>query len=305
MHEGRRKSPRKRLALATAVIVAYLSVEVAGAVISGSLALLADAAHTGSDVGALVLAMFASWVATRPHSAKRSFGFLRAEVLSALLNGAVLLAIAAFIFGEAAQRLADPPEVRGGIVSAVAAGGLVANVLAAWILLGSVRRSLNVRAALLHVGGDALGSAGAIVAGLLVLGPGWQLADPIVSILIGLILVYGALRVVAEATHVLLEGTPSHIDLATLREDIEGLLHVQGCHDLHTWTITSGYEAMSAHVTISDACAGASVGQLQERLRRLVSEKYGIAHLTIQLERSDGECEEEAHVPELTGTERR
>ena len=303
MHEHGYSTPRRPLLAAGAVIVAYLSVEIVGALVSGSLALLADAAHTGSDVGALGLALLATWVAGRPHTARRSFGYLRAEVLSALVNGAVLLAIAGFIFLEAAQRIGSPPDVGGGVVSIVASGGLAANVVAGVILLRSARRSLNVRAAFWHVGGDALGSAGAIVAGLLVLGFGWDIADPIVSIFIGLILVYGAIRVVAEATHVLLEGTPGHVDVAALREDIERVAHVQGCHDLHTWTITSGYDAMSAHVTIADECVGADVRALQDALRKMVSERYGIAHLTIQLERTEGECEEEAHVPELSGRE--
>ena len=301
MLDGWQSRSRGPLALASVVILAYLAVELAGAIISGSLALLADAAHTGSDIGALGLALFAAWVAGRPHTAKRSFGFLRAEVLAALVNGALLLAIAVFIFVEAGQRMADPPDVRGGVVSAVAAGGLVANAIAAAILLRSSRRSLNVRGALVHVLGDAIGSAGAIVAGLLVLTLEWHLADPIVSVFIGLILVYGALRIVAEATHVLLEGTPSHVDVAALREDIERVGHVRGCHDLHTWTITSGYDALSAHVMISDECVGPDVAALQEELRGMLRDRYGIAHVTVQLERTEDECEEEAHVPEPTG----
>jgi cobalt-zinc-cadmium efflux system protein len=307
MDQGWRGTPQRPLALASAVILAYLGVEIAGAIVSGSLALLADAAHTGSDVGALGLALFAAWVAARPASAKRSFGYQRAEVLSALVNGAALLAIAGFIFVEAAQRIAAPPEVRGGIMSAVASGGLAANLVAGWFLWRSSRHSLNVKAALFHVGGDALGSFGAIVAGLLVLGPGWSLADPIVSVLIGLILVYGAVRIVAEATHVLLEGTPAHIDQNALCDDIQALAHVRGCHDLHTWTIAPGYDALSAHVTIAEGCDGAAVPALQDELRRMVNKKYGIAHVTIQLERTDEQCDE-AHVPEpkwrarVTGT---
>jgi cobalt-zinc-cadmium efflux system protein len=299
VQEGRPARSRKQLMYATLIIAAYFGVEAAGALISGSLALLADVAHTGSDVAALGLALFASWVAAKPHSATRSFGFLRAEVLSALVNGAVLFALTVFIFVEAVQRLGAPPEVRGGIVSIVASGGLVANVLAAAILLRNSHHSLNTRAALFHVGSDALGSAGAIVAGLLVLAFDWQIADPIVSMFIGLILVVGAVKLVSEATHVLLEGTPAHIDMAALRADLESLKNVTGCHDLHTWTITSGYEAMSAHVTIADSCTGPCVSELQSRLRGMAQERYGIAHLTIQVERVGEGCEEEAHVPEL------
>ena len=294
---ARHAQARRPLVLAAAVVGAYLAVEVAGALISGSLALLADAAHTASDVGALGLALFASWVAGRPASPERSFGYLRAEVLAAVVNGAALLVIAAVIFGEAVQRIGSPPEVRGGVVSIVASGGVAANVVAAALLLKSSRTSMNVRAALFHVGGDALGSAGAVVAGLLVLAFGWHAADPIVSVLIGLLLVAGAVRVLREATHVLLEGTPAHVDLSALRDDIERMMHVEGCHDLHTWTIASGYHALSAHVTIGDDCAEPRVQELQDRLRTMVSERYGIAHVTIQLERGDGACVEEGHVP--------
>ena len=298
MEKGWRSGAKRPLALASAVILAYFGVEVAGAIVSGSLALLADAAHTASDVGALGLALGAAWIAGRPYTAKRSFGFRRAEILSALLNGAVLLGIAVFVFVEAARRFGAPPEVRGGIVSTVATGGLIANLIAGWILLNASHGSLNARSALFHVAGDSIGSAGAIIAGLLVLLLGWYWADPAVSILIGLILVFGALRVVGEATHILLEGTPAHIDIGQLRRDVEGLPMVAGCHDLHTWTITSGYEALSAHVTITDDCLGDRVREVRAELSEMLRSKYDISHVTIQIERTAGECEEEAHVPD-------
>ncbi|MDA0799241.1 MAG: cation diffusion facilitator family transporter [Chloroflexi bacterium] len=300
MEESWRAGAKRPLVMASLVIVAYLSVEITGAVVSGSLALLADAAHTGSDVAALGLALLATWAAGKPHTAQRSFGYLRAEVLSALVNGTALLAIAVFIFVEAAQRIAAPPEVRGGIVSIVASGGLAANLVAAAILLRSSHQSLNIRGALYHVLGDAIGSAGAIVGGLLVLLAGWQWADPAVSIFIGLILVYGALKIVREATHVLLEGTPAHIPIAELRDDIESVNMVHGCHDLHTWTITSGYDALSAHVTVTDECPADCVRDVRGELGRMLRSKYGISHVTIQMERTDGDCEEEVHVPGLT-----
>ena len=303
MEHGWHSGAKRPLAIAGAVVLAYFGVEIAGALISGSLALLADAAHTVSDVGALGLAYAAAWIAGRPQSASHSFGLLRAEILSALVNGAALLVIATFIFIEAVQRFASPPEVKGGIVSLVASGGLVANLVAGWILMKASRESLNARSALFHVAGDAIGSAGAIVAGLAVMLFGWRLADPVVSVLIGLILVYGAVRVVRAATHILLEGTPTHIDVAELRRDIEALPMVAGVHDLHTWTITSGYEALSAHITIRDECEGAQVGALRGALGKVMRDKYNISHLTIQLERTAGECEEEVHVPSLDSRE--
>ena len=291
-------SSRRALGFASAVVLAYFGVEVAGALISGSLALLADAGHTVSDVLALGLASAAAWLATRPGTASRSFGFMRAEILVALTNGVILLTMAALIVFEAAQRMAAPPEVRGGIVSAVASGGIAANVIAATLLLRSSRSSLNVRAALFHVGGDALGSLAAGVAGVLVLVFGWRIADPILSVVIALILVYGAVRIVREATHVLLEGTPAHVDVASLRADIEDIEHVEGCHDLHIWTITSGYHALSAHVTIADECTGECVRTLQDELHVMMHARYAIGHVTIQLERGDGGACDETHVPE-------
>ena len=297
MEESWRAGAKRPLVLASLFIAAYFGVEIVGAVVSGSLALLADAAHTASELVSLGIALFAAWLAAKPHSEARSFGYLRAEVLSALLNGAALFAVAVFIFVEAAQRIADPPEVRGGVVSIVASGGLLANVLAAWVLMrSSPAHSLNVRAALYHVAGDGLGSIGAIVGGLLVVTFGWQVADPAVSIFIGLILLYGAIRIVGQATHVLLEGTPSRIDVAQLRGDIEGVAMVEGCHDLHTWTITSGYDAMSAHITINDECTGTGVTKVRNELGKMLRDKYGLSHVTIQIERGDMDCVEEIHV---------
>ena len=297
MEETWRAGAKKPLVLASLFIAGYFAVEVVGAFVSGSLALLADAAHTASDLLALGIALAAAWVAAKPHSEARSFGYLRAEVLSALLNGAALIAIAVFIFVEAAQRFSDPPEVRGVVVSVVASGGLFANILAAWVLFRASHHSLNVRSALYHVAGDALGSVGAIVGGLLVVFFGWQIADPLVSVFIGLILLYGAIKIVGEATHVLMEGTPLHIDVTELRDDIEGVRMIEGCHDLHTWTITSGYDALSAHVTIADECTGACVTEVRNELGQMLRDKYELTHVTIQIERGDMDCVSEIHVP--------
>jgi cobalt-zinc-cadmium efflux system protein len=281
MHEPWRPQTRGVLAIASAILLAYFGVEVAGAVISGSLALVADAAHTALDVGALGLATVAAWLAGRPHSTKRSFGNLRAEVLAALVNGAALVGIAGFIVFEAVGRMGDPPDVRGGVVSLVATGGLLANALAAVVIMRGSGRSLNIWAALFHVGGDALGSIGVIIAGLLVVGLGWQLADPVVSVFIALILVYGAFRVLSEATHVLMEGTPAHVDVGSLRDDIEAIDHVVSVHDIHAWTITSGYDALSAHVSVHEDCTREDAAGLLDQLRALAAERYGIAHVTI------------------------
>ena len=283
--------------LASLFIAGYFAVEIVGAIVSGSLALLADAAHTASEFVSLGVALLAAWIAGKPHSEARSFGYLRAEVLPALFNGAALLAIAVFIFVEAAQRIAAPPEVRGAVVSVVASGGLVANALAAAVLLRAFHHSLNVRSALYHVLGDGLGSIGAIAGGLLVVFFGWQVADPAVSVFIGFILLYGAIKIVRQAVHVLMEGTPSHIDVTELRDNIEGVRMIEGCHDLHAWTLTSGYDALSAHVTIADECTGMCVTQVRNELGQMLRETYALTHVTIQIERSDADCVSEIHVP--------
>ena len=297
-HDHPSGGTKQPLLIAGGLVFLYFIVEVVGALASGSLALLADAAHTVSDALALGLAFGAAWLAGRPGTAKRSFGYLRAEVLAALVNGAVLLGLAAVIFSEAVQRLASPPNVEGGIISGVAAGGMTVNAIAALVLMRGARRNMNVRGALFHVAGDALGSAGALVAGILVAVFGWYQADPAASVFIGVLLLLGALRLLRDATHVLMEGSPSHVDTQRLLADIEGLPHVLGVHDLHTWTITSGYDAMSAHVTMGDGVTRSEEATLLGRLRALAAAKHGIAHVTVQLERGDPECEE-GHLPEV------
>lgn len=292
-----RAGAKRPLVLASLFIAGYFAVEIVGAIVSGSLALLADAAHTASDLVSFGVALLAAWIAGKPHSEARSFGYLRAEVLSALFNGAALFAIAIFTFVEAAQRIADPPEVRGAVVSVVASGGFVANVLAAAVLLRASQHSLNVRSVLYHVVGDGLGSIGAVVGGLLIVVFGWQAADPAVSIFIGLILLYGATKIVGQAVHVLMEGTPSHIDVTELRDKIEGVRMIKGCHDLHTWTIASGYDALSAHVMIADECTGTCVTEVRNELGHMLREKYNLTHVTIQIERSDADCVSEIHEP--------
>ncbi|MEX2599703.1 MAG: cation diffusion facilitator family transporter [Dehalococcoidia bacterium] len=297
VHSGR-WSAKKPLLLATGVVVAYFGAEVAGAVISGSLALLADAAHTLSDTAALGLALGAAWLAGRPGTVKRTFGYKRAEVLAALVNGAALAVVACFVFIEASRRIASPPEVEGAIVSLVAAGGILANTAAGLVLLRGARSNLNVRAALFHVAGDAIGSVGVVIAGLLIVFFGWYLADPIAGMFIGVLLLIGALRIVRDAVHVLLEGTPGHIDIPGLLQDMKGLPGVVAVHDLHTWTITSGYDAMSAHVTMPDSLTRTQEANLLATLRQLAADRHGIAHVTLQLERGEPDCEEEAHMPE-------
>ncbi len=288
------------LAWALAVILVFMVVEVAGALLSGSLALIADAGHSATDVAALGLALVAAWLTNRPNTARRTYGYLRVEVMAALLNGLMLWAIAGYIFWEAGHRIASPPEVRGGIVILVASFGLAANTIAGLLLMRGSRESINVRGALLHVTGDALGSVGVIIAGVLVLTMGWSLADPIISVAIGFIILTASYRLVRDAINVLLEAAPRHTDVAKAQRTIEASAMVMEAHDIHIWSITPGYDAMSAHVVITSECAQASRQQLLDEVRHLMAKRFNISHMTVQLEEDGAECEE-AHVPVKIG----
>jgi len=286
---------RRLLALALSVTALFLVVEAVGGVLTGSLALLADAGHMLTDVGALGLALFAAWLATRPHSAARSYGYHRAEILATLGNAIALWGIAGYIFVEASARLRDAPAVRSGPMLAIAALALAANLAVARILMRE-SASLNVRAALTHVAGDALGSIGAILAASLMLAFGWRLADPVISVIIGAFLVATSVRLLWPAIHILLEGTPAGMDLGELERSIQRTEGVLQVHDLHAWTLTSGYNAVTAHVVISDEVPAAGREQVLDRLRHMIPERFPVRHVTIQLEESS-HCCDEAHLP--------
>ena len=274
---------RRPLAIALAITAVFLVVEVVGALLTNSLALLAEAGGVLQGVAALALALFATWLARRPATPARSFGYLRAEVLAALVNAAALIAISLYIFWEAYRRIGDPPHVDSGPMLAVAVAGLAANAASTWVLArgGGHRHSLNTRGAFLHVVGDMLGSAGAIVAALVMLATGWYLADPLLSAGIGLLVLWGAWRLLGESVDVLLEATPAGIDPAEVRVALSGLDGVEGVHDLHVWTVTSGLIALSAHVEVA---AGADWYRLLPEASDLLAERFGIAHVTLQPE---------------------
>jgi cobalt-zinc-cadmium efflux system protein len=258
--------------------------ELVGGLLSGSLALLADAGHMLSDVGALALALGAIWLARRPPTARMSFGLRRAEILAALINGVALVAIAIWIFIEAARRFSDPPEILAGATLAVALAGLAVNVVGAVILGRSGGRSLNLRAARLHVVADLLGSIGVILAAVIILATGWLYADPLVSVLIGVLVLASAWRVLRESLGVLLEATPEGIDadeVGRRMAEVEGVAEV---HDLHIWTITSGFPALSAHVLVPE---GEDCHARRRELSEMLSRDFGIAHTTLQVEHGD------------------
>ncbi len=270
-----------RLVATLVLTVAFLFVEVAGAFWSGSLALLADAGHMLTDAASLGLALFAIWVAARPPTPAKTYGYYRAEILVALVNALVLLVVAGWILVEAYRRLLAPPEVFGGPMLVVALVGLAANVACAVLLHADAAASLNVRAAYLHILGDALGSIGVMVAALVVLATGWALADPLASVAIAVVILPRTWALLRQAVNVLLEGTPPHLDLAEIEAAMRRVPGVRRVHDLHVWTLTSGREAMSAHVVVEDV--GAS-DRLLGALHEVLHARFGIDHTTIQLE---------------------
>lgn len=272
---------RRRLTLALAITAVVMLVELVGGWLAGSLTLLADAAHMLADVAALGLALAAAWIAQRPATPERSFGFLRLEILAALINGAVLFAIAIGIGVEAWHRLRIPQPVNGALLLAVAAVGFVANFGAVLILHRGHQHSLNQKGAYLHVLGDLLGSVGALVAGALILTSGWLAADPLISILIGALVLVSAWRLVKESTDVLLEAAPRHIALSDVHDRIATVPGVESVHDLHLWTVTSGIVAMSGHLVVKNPTDNQPVLEaVQGRMRAL-----GIQHVTVQVER--------------------
>ena len=272
---------RRRLTLALAITAAVMVVEFVGGWLASSLALLADAAHMLADVAALALALVAAWIARRPATPERSFGFLRLEILAALVNGAVLFAIALGIGVEAWRRVHAPEAVNGALLLGVAAIGFAANVGAAVVLHGGHQHSLNQRGAYLHVLGDLLGSVGALIAGAIVIATGWTLADPLISVLIGLLVLASAWRLVKESLDVLLEATPRHIALSDVHERIVSVPGVESVHDLHLWTVTSGVVAMSGHLVVKNPSDNQPILKtMQNRMRAM-----GIHHVTVQVER--------------------
>jgi len=276
----------RRLGVVLALVVLYMGVEVVGGWISGSLALLADAGHMLSDAGALTLALLAIRFARRPATSHRTFGSYRAEILAALANGATLVAVATFILVEAVDRFRHPPEVQGGLMLAVASGGLLVNGVGLVLLHGGRDASLNMRGAWLHVLTDALGSLQAIAAGALIAAFGWRWIDPLASVLIGLLIVYSSWSLIRQSVGVLMEYAPGHIDVDEVRSALIALPHVTDVHDLHVWTIASGFVALSAHLVVPGSRDQDAV---LRPARALLADRFRIRHSTIQIDR-DPDC---------------
>lgn len=262
--------------------------EAVGGWLTNSLALLADAGHMLTDVAALSLTLVAIWFASRPATARKTFGYYRLEILAAFVNGIALGLISLFVIYEAIERLKTSPEIKGWQMTLIAIGGLSVNFVCAWLLHSGQKHDLNLRGAWLHVVGDALGSAAAIVAGVLIIAFGWLWADALCSILISLIIIFGAWNLIKESVNVLLEGTPAHINLRAVEESIRQTENVIDVHDLHVWTITSGIDALSVHVIYHESV---SSKDLLHKIRRKLHDEFGIDHLTIQMETPEEEIE--------------
>jgi cobalt-zinc-cadmium efflux system protein len=261
--------------------LAFTAVEVAGGLLTGSLALLADAAHMLSDNLALTIALLAVWLAGRPSTPERSFGYQRAEILAALVNGVILVALAIWVFIEAWGRLSDPPEVLAGWVAVVAVAGLAVNLVAAAILHRHGHATLNIRAALRHVLADAIGSAGVLVAALVILATGWRYADPLAGIAIALLILGSSWSVLRDSVHILLEGAPRGIDTRGLGRRLAEVPGVADVHDLHVWAITSGFPALAAHVLVE---RGEDCHARRRELEEILLREYGIEHTTLQVD---------------------
>jgi cobalt-zinc-cadmium efflux system protein len=281
------------LGIALGITTLLLLGEAIGGWLANSLALLADAGHVLTDGAALGLALFVTWLARQPGKPDKTYGYLRWEILAALFNAATLLVISAWIVVEAVMRFRNPEPIQGGLMFWVALAGLIGNAVSARILHGSHTHNMNVRAAYLHVMGDLLASVGVVVAALLVRYFGWTAADPIASVVTTLFIVHGAWQLLRESVDVLLEATPKHIALDDVRRAIGGIRNVEGVHDLHVWTVTSGMVALSAHAIVKDGNNHQPV--LEEAIDRL--RQMGINHVTLQLECADLQAREQHFHP--------
>jgi cobalt-zinc-cadmium efflux system protein len=272
---------RRALAAVLALTAGFTVVEIIGGLLTGSLALLADAGHMLSDNLSLGLALFAAWLAQRPATPNKSFGYRRAEILAALANGVTLVAVSVWVFVEAYSRLREPPEVLGTPMLLVAALGLLVNAAGATILYRSDGESLNVEGAMRHVFADALGSVGAIVAAAIIILTGWRYADPLISVAIGFLILGSSWKLLKDSTNILLEATPPDLDATEVGRKMASADGIVEVHDLHIWTITSGFPALSAHVLVGrhENCHAR-----RRDLENLLAHEYGISHTTLQVD---------------------
>lgn len=271
------------LKLALIIVLVIMLVEIVGGLLSNSLALVSDAAHMLIDALALGLSLFAMTIAKRPATARRTYGYHRAEILAALVNGVTVFLVSLYIFYEAYQRFLTPPTVNTAIMLPVAVIGLIANMAVILILRRSTMGSLNIKAAFWHVVGDTLSSVGVIIAAIVIALTGWSTADPILAVLIGAIILWGAVSLVRESVNILAEAVPPDIELDKVTEAIKAVPGVEDVHDLHVWTITSGVPALSAHLLITDRQVSRST-EIVNAVNQNLQQQFHISHATLQLE---------------------
>ncbi|MYS20726.1 cobalt-zinc-cadmium efflux system protein [Streptomyces sp. DvalAA-14] len=287
---------RGRLRIALGITLLVLATEVAGSAATGSLALLADAGHIATDAAGLAMALLAIHFAARPPSERRTFGYARAEILAAVLNAVLLFGVGAFIFYEGVRRLVTPQTIHGGATIVFGLIGLVANSVSLLVLMRGQKESLNVRAAFLEVMADAFGSLAVVVSAVVILNTGWRQADAVASLLIGVLIVPRTWRLLREAVDVLLEAAPRGVDMGSVRRHIEELKGVEGLHDLHVWTITSGLPVLSAHVVVSqDVLEAVGYEKILHDLQGCLGAHFDVEHCTFQLE-PVGHAEHEARL---------
>jgi len=277
------RTTTQRMALALFITLGFVFVEAAAGIIANSLALLTDAAHNLTDVIALALSWYAVRLTLRPANSGKTFGYHRAGILIALFNSTTLVLIALGIFYEAYQRLLNPPEVEAGLMTIVAAIAFIVNVVTALLVKPGSDHDLNQRSAFIHLAGDALSTLGALVAGVLIMLTDWMILDPLVSVFIGLLIVWNAWLIIRESVEILLEGTPRDINVEMMVKDVQQVPGVRGVHDLHVWSITQSMRALSAHVLVDDEPLSTGA-EIQRQINEVLQQRYNIAHATLQLE---------------------
>lgn len=271
---------RRRVAIAGLLTAAFMIAEIVGGVISGSLALLADAAHMLTDAGSLALAWIGYKLADRPADPQRSYGFARMKILAAFTNGILLVLLSLWIVWEAIHRLLEPVEVMGNVLMAVAVGGLIVNIIAFAILHGGSKEDLNLQGALWHVAGDLLGSVAAIGAAVIIMTTGWMAADPILSVLVAVLVLFAGVRIARKSGHILLEGTPAGLDPAEIRADLAGLEGVASVDHLHAWALTEQKPLITLEVTAAD---GADPDLLRRAVKDRLADRFHVSHATVEV----------------------
>jgi cobalt-zinc-cadmium efflux system protein len=271
------------LKITLVLVLVIMAAEVIGGFLSNSLALLSDAGHMLTDALAIALSLFAMNLARRPATAKKTFGYHRAEIMAALANGLILILLSVFIFYEAAQRFQDTPQVKSPLMLAVAIIGLVANLIGMYLLKQGSGKSINVRAAFWHIIGDTLSSVGVIIAGIIIYFTGWYIADPILAMVIGVVILWGAVRIVKEAVDILLESVPASLEVTKVADAVKKITGVEDIHEVHIWTLTSGIYALSAHLKIADQTVNESC-DIVTRVNEVLEHDFNISHTTLQME---------------------